>query len=274
MSWRITPGFTQWTPTLISTALWFDAADNTTVFSDAGTTQAEAGSSTVQQWNDKSGNARHATQATSARRPAYTANALNGKPVLTFDGAPANPDFLSYASGVEPRTIVAVTQTVTTSTFRWVLGADKASGTGQVGAFYFGFSSPTRTANFGRQTTADVSSGGDFDASAGVVSSGSYVIIGGRHNDTSITAFLNGVSGTTDTTASALRPVGAGAIGVSYYNGVITDGFPGTIAEIIVTSTAEADSTLHKIEGYLAWKWGLTANLPSNHPFKVNPPAP
>ena len=25
-------------------------------------------------------------------------------------------------------------------------------------------------------------------------------------------------------------------------------------------------------EGYLAWKWGLQGNLPSNHPYKNNPP--
>ncbi|MFM6345804.1 MAG: hypothetical protein ACKPKT_02805, partial [Dolichospermum sp.] len=28
------------------------------------------------------------------------------------------------------------------------------------------------------------------------------------------------------------------------------------------------------IQGYIAWKWGLTASLADDHPFKLNPPFP
>ena len=38
----------------------------------------------VKQWNDGSGNARHATQTTDADQPKYIASGLNGKPVLRF----------------------------------------------------------------------------------------------------------------------------------------------------------------------------------------------
>ena len=31
-------------------------------------------------------------------------------------------------------------------------------------------------------------------------------------------------------------------------------------------------NTRQKIEGYLAWKWGLVANLPASHPYKLKPP--
>ena len=31
-------------------------------------------------------------------------------------------------------------------------------------------------------------------------------------------------------------------------------------------------STLEKAEGYLAWKWGLEGNLPSDHPYKNSAP--
>ena len=31
-------------------------------------------------------------------------------------------------------------------------------------------------------------------------------------------------------------------------------------------------SNFEKIEGYLAHKWGLTANLPADHPYKINAP--
>ena len=41
----------------------------------------------VQQWNDLSGNNRHATNTTATQRPAFIADAMNGKPVLRFTEA-------------------------------------------------------------------------------------------------------------------------------------------------------------------------------------------
>jgi hypothetical protein len=45
------------------------------------------------------------------------------------------------------------------------------------------------------------------------------------------------------------------------------------IAEIIVYSNVLTTSQVGQVEGYLAWKWGLSANLPVGHPYKRNPPA-
>ena len=39
-------------------------------------------------------------------------------------------------------------------------------------------------------------------------------------------------------------------------------------AEIISFGTKLPDATRQKVEGYLAHKWGLVGNLPSNHPYK------
>ena len=45
------------------------------------------------------------------------------------------------------------------------------------------------------------------------------------------------------------------------------------IAEILLYSDVLMTSQVQQVEGYLAWKWGLQANLPVSHPFKSNPPA-
>jgi hypothetical protein len=79
-----------WTPAQITTALWLDADDSSTVFSDAGTTPA-VNNDTLQQWNDRSGNSLTAVQATSGARPLYETGQLNGKPGVTF----APGDFMS-----------------------------------------------------------------------------------------------------------------------------------------------------------------------------------
>ncbi len=51
-----------WTPSLIQTALWLDAADTNTITLNG---------STVSQWNDKSGNGRNAVQATASNQPGW-----------------------------------------------------------------------------------------------------------------------------------------------------------------------------------------------------------
>ena len=49
-------------------------------------------------------------------------------------------------------------------------------------------------------------------------------------------------------------------------------GIKGAMAEIVVSDDVSS-STIEKTEGYLAHKWGLTANLPSSHSYKNSPPS-
>ena len=76
-----------WTPAEITTALWLDAADETTVALNG---------SNVSQWNDKSGNVINAVQATAANQPEYVAAALNGLHAIDF--VAATPEWLSLSS--------------------------------------------------------------------------------------------------------------------------------------------------------------------------------
>jgi len=46
----------------------------------------------------------------------------------------------------------------------------------------------------------------------------------------------------------------------------------GAVGEVVVGNGALSDGDRETIEGYLAHKWGLTANLPSGHPYKSSPP--
>ncbi len=53
--------------------------------------------STVSQWNDLSGNNKHAVMSTAGSQPTYVLNALNGKPVLRFDGVDDNMEISTTA---------------------------------------------------------------------------------------------------------------------------------------------------------------------------------
>lgn len=58
-------------------ALWLDASDTATITQSAGA---------VSQWNDKSGNANHATQGMAANQPSTNTRTINGRNVIDFDG--------------------------------------------------------------------------------------------------------------------------------------------------------------------------------------------
>lgn len=78
---------TWWLPTLMSGLVaWYDAGQIT------GLSDGTA----ISQWNDLSGNAYHAVQATGTKQPLYKTGILNGRPVVRFDGT---DDFFT-ASGL------------------------------------------------------------------------------------------------------------------------------------------------------------------------------
>ena len=58
-----------------------------------------------------------------------------------------------------------------------------------------------------------------------------------------------------------------GALVENYYSNI-------SVAEIIVLYEAISTVNRQKLEGYLAHKWGLTANLPADHPYKTVGPTP
>jgi hypothetical protein len=225
MSWTITPSFTQWTPADITTALWLDAADASTITTVSGA---------VSQWNDKSGNGRNATQSTEARRPTYTNAGLNGKNVVSFDGSTQwFAGFSAYSAGH----FAAVTKSAISKSF----------------------------AGLHTSTTSELilnSSGTQV-----IQANTSYVNSTETLTLTIDQPFIWGINLATSRSAPRTfgeEPNGAGA----------ARAWNGYCGELIVLSSPQDIAIRNKLEGYLAHKWGLTANLPAGHPYKVNPPAP
>jgi len=77
-------------------------------------------------------------------------------------------------------------------------------------------------------------------------------------------------NGQTDVTSSiSTDPANIQSYGVGYeYEGNAISAWPGNVAEVITYSTNLTGSQIQQVEGYLAWKWGLQANLPPTHPYK------
>jgi hypothetical protein len=215
-----------WTPAALGAALalWLDAADASTITLNG---------STVSQWRDKSGNNRHASQATKANQPTYTPSGLNGKPVITFDGV---DDFLSTTSFLLGQTAVSVARRSLTS--EPVVEAQASLNRGFWGSAYPDFTTHT---NYGVNGSA-------LSAAAPNMAVGAASIV-------SQTGLLAG--------AASWR-LGFGFPGYTPLNGFI--------AEIVTTDTLLSTTDRQLLEGYLAWKWGLEASLPAGHPFRNTPP--
>ena len=264
--WR--PGYEWWDPSLISTALWLDAADVSTVTTVSGG---------VSQWNDKSGNGRNASQGTSGSRPTVVTasqNSLNG---ISFDGvddrlvfssallSATHSLFILFKPTIEAAigTVFGQWQAGQTGRYVWSVNQN-CGGVPTSGQFNFFNASTTEGActGAGAGLTTDVSISNTATLVSSISTTGSeqwkLLKNGTEWDSATITSVFTGVN-------SSLGSVNA-ADGTSPYDGVIY--------EVIHLASYASTDTRQRIEGYLAHKWGLTANLPSDHPYKTNAPAP
>jgi hypothetical protein len=239
-----------WTPADLgaSLALWLDAEDASTITLNG---------STVSQWNDKSLRGINLSQATASAQPTYTPNDINGKPVLFFDGVADQMSSVAVtpffpSAGKNVFSVVRFRNTTTglqsvyatdiTATAPAVyLQADLGTVKGYNGAYVSG---GTYTAN-------------QIDLTG-------LVQIGGGN----LTMYRNGILTATGTTATALTNNGFKIGKLSSFGN-----FPFVnIGEIVAVDGNISTENRQRAEGYLAHKWGLTANLPANHPYKSAAP--
>ena len=235
-----------WNPSQLSTALWLDAADSSTVTTVSGA---------VSQWNDKSGNARNVSQATVASRPTYTTAGLNGLNVVTFDGS---NDSISNSTYTFPTvySIYAVGRNSNT-------GYSRLLNVGVVDTFgFFGSNSSNYATFFGNGVTWN-----DVAANTPAQSVTSTSILG-LVKDNTVGGAIPYVNGTAQNTKSGTTASTTGFI----LGGAMSQQWNGIVAELIILPVLSTTTQRQQIEGYLAWKWGLQANLNVSHPYYKNPP--
>ncbi|MFM5941401.1 MAG: hypothetical protein ACKOQR_24645 [Dolichospermum sp.] len=229
-----------WTPAQISTALWLDAADASTITLNG---------STVSQWNDKSGNGRNATQVTASLQPTYANNAV----VFTQDGLLVPTS--AWPSQTNNHSLAVVMQVTDTS----------ASSAGLVIINSSPVDDPEIRLGVGTEARVYYNGQYAININAGLTTQKISVVemTPGVKSE----LFTDGTSIASRTLAGSLSPTNEFALG--RYNSFNTTR-NGTINEVLVYPSNTINRQL--IEGYLAWKWGLVANLLLNHPFKFNPP--
>ena len=236
-----------WTPANITTELWLDAADASTLIESSGR---------ISQWSDKSGNARNATEAT--LKPKITTAAQNGLDVVEFDPA--------------------------ANSFQQLVLASQLTGLGHVF-----FVAKKNDVNDSDVVSSNFSAGNDVRSVSFGVSAGSNFVVQQLAGSLS-TAVRNqwhiaeiettganaslGINGTRTTSADTdtMQVSHIGRYANSNATFARQYSFRGMIGEYIAIASSLSTTNRQKMEGYLAHKWGLTANLPAGHPYENSAP--
>jgi hypothetical protein len=249
-----------WTPASIATEAWLDAADSSTLFDAVSGGSTPSADGAVARWEDKSGNARHATQSTIGSRPQRKASLFNSLDSLRFDGV---DDLLQMDFGgsiAQPVYVFAVTKKNGNPTdFNGRVFDSSSSNSSAANVFVplAAASGGTFVFNFGTDRTTTVGFGTAHSIYATLADGSSSVIF---RNGTSVVADDPGTNGVQRYCAIGSR----NHDGLRNYNG--------DISEVAIVSAATATKDRQRMEGYLAHKWGLAGSLPADHPFKVDPP--
>lgn len=248
-----------WTPLQIpSCGLWLDGLDATTMtFSGSNITQ----------WSDKSGLGKHATQATPSNGPTYVND--GGYPSVRFTRTESQ-----VLAG--PGTFTSVRYGV----FVVYRGASVADG--QTVFFDYKRQSPTAGASAfshylvaGLRTSRNVyvEIPATFKDAAYTSFTTSRVLWG--HVDSPENPFSNNFYLTGTVLGQTNYNGGASNIATDEFGYTLSRGgshFDGFICEVLVYLTEPTTEQRQQIEGYLAARWGIQADLPSNHPYKTSSP--
>ena len=260
-----------WTPANITTALWLDAADTSTFYDATTGGSLVANNGAIARWEDKSGNARHATESTSGNRPLRVDAVQNARPVVRFDGT---DDCL--------RIISPFLQATNTFTISWVFtrrgagtGLDAyrpeivgSAGGGGDGTYHF-----IKNSNNLGAAYPHYPSWGSYDFTSGTAyATGTFEIMQFRAATSRWDIYRNGAveGGYNIEPALPTTYVHGGLVLARQDNPTRTSNID--MCEVIVNLGSLSAVDTQKLEGYLAHKWGLTANLPSDHPYKTTAP--
>jgi hypothetical protein len=204
-------------PLSLSPALWL---------SDTGTNAA--------QWNDLSGNGRHATQAIGASQPAIIANALNGRQVRRFDGV--NDEMRSLFALNQPMTAIVAYRSNNTTAAQVVIGNQLTGANLMVH-------------RAGASATAGLNMGVLYAPLGSTANANIFCTIANGANSQ---VFRNGVlagTGNAGSNNAAFFSIGS--------NGALAAYFNGDIAEVLVFPAALSAENRRRIEGYLSVKYNI-----------------
>lgn len=282
-----------WTPSEISPHTWIDFSDTSTLFDATSGGSVVTNGVGIARAEDKSGNGRNFTQSTIGSRFTYTANAQNGLGVARADGG----DWLDSASANSTWTFLHnsassaffVIKNGTTSNpvsiYGWLGNTGAASSRSGIyvsyddRALFTGLTDSLNAAILRGASGTYVAASNDgtqvFSDFRNIITPNVFNIAfwcGDPQNVTAASKMKIAINGGTVVgnqtytgSVSASNPTLALQIGALGNNALP---LVGDYAELLIFNSILSIANRQLVEGYLAWKWGLETNLPSDHPYK------
>jgi hypothetical protein len=235
---------------------WYDSADLSAMAQNSNGTGAVTVGDQVGYWRDKSPTAAHVTQGIGANRPTLTANAVNGRAALVFDGSNDN---LFIASGYTAQNgLAGLTQlsvwrssqssfhsrTLNSANFNFAGGAIPFSfdqGNSRITS-WLSDSQLRSVARGATMPTPDVSYARVYDGTAGTIK------IYFNNVEQAITVTTGTLPATTPTGDCRFH-IGSNIAVNNFVNG--------PIAEYLIYNRALSASELKTLHSYMQKKWGV-----------------
>lgn len=226
-------------------ALWLKA--------DAGVTAD--GSGFVTQWNDQSGNGNNAFQPSSDLMPTLVNGALNGHPVLHFDGVDDYMDVAHTSSLVVRRdvSVFAVASFDDFANFNGIIG--KTVGNSPAPLDFYTLSGSGAIRLYRGNPTGNNGANALVTGTQNPVAAQAY-IISGIVRGTNATQYLDGAFKGSARLIAGILDAG-GPLRVGSRDDLVTK-LKGNLAEVILVRGAVSDAERVSITGYLGSKYGIS----------------
>jgi hypothetical protein len=232
--------------------LWLDAQDSATVLKTGNN---------VYQWSDKSGSNNHAYNPTATAQPSISS--INGYTALGFYGSNSLSTNTLTFNNSNYSIFFVNRHVIINDGWRLLLRGYTASGNTVT-------IHPAAAADgtFAFFTSGNGTDWNDLTANTPLYYMSTPNIAVGVVTTSVLAPYWNGnVQNTKVGTTTALNRF---TIGNGTQNG--TQPFNGQIGEVLQYNVSLTPFNRQKVEGYLAWKWGIQSNLTTSHPFRAAPP--
>lgn len=230
--------------------VWLDAQDSNTI---------TLLNSRVSQWNDKSGNNYNATPAESTY-PLYSSNTLNSLPCVNFDYDTGM--FIYEATGTYSSYVCGFLVYQSVDTTRSGFFVERS---------FTGTAAPYIVRNSSRNRGDGVS--GSVSLTNGIPNLVSYTNPTMYNFEASGSFWKDKINTSVvyNNTAST-APFSDTAVHTEIFTRVNTSYVRAKVGEYITYNRYLPPFILERIEGYIAWRWGLVSRIPTTHPFYSTPP--
>lgn len=255
-----------WTPNILHPVCWFDAADRATITIATG----------VSSWANKGSAGGSLAQGTASNQPTYNVSGFNGLPTLDFDNTndqlggtitslPSTGD-LFFAAVFQMRAGTGIWRPVVgfrSSANTTLNGApilQRMSNTSQIGVHNTGVVDTRIKVDVTDLTARRIAT---YGRSGGTNGNGGAVTVTATGNSQA-SYRTDGTQTWGNSSGTYLQIGGVQTATLGWLDGLVS--------EVIALNYKPSDTTREKIEGYMAWKWGLADMLVATSPFKNRPP--